>query len=51
MLSRRLRSGIGSRLRPVADDYAREYGYYAIAIDIESSQLWDDAWGNLDTGR
>ena len=31
----------------LADDYAHAYGYYGIAIDIESSQLWDPAWGNL----
>ncbi len=34
---------------PLADDYAHEYGYRAIAIDIESSQMWDPAWGELDT--
>jgi hypothetical protein len=31
----------------LADDYADAYGYHAIAIDIESSQLWDPAWGDL----
>ena len=31
----------------LADDYAHEYGYSGIAIDIESSQLWDPAWGSL----
>ena len=31
----------------LADSYAEAYGYYAIAIDIESSQLWDPAWGPL----
>lgn len=31
----------------LADDYAQAYGYSAIAIDIESSQLWDAAWGDL----
>jgi hypothetical protein len=31
----------------LADDYAWEYGYHGIAIDIESSQLWDPAWGEL----
>jgi len=34
----------------LADDYAWEYGYRGIAIDIESSQLWDPAWGKLETG-
>ena len=28
---------------PLADDYAHVYGYRGIAIDIESSQLWDPA--------
>lgn len=32
---------------PLANDYDHEYGYHAIAIDIESSQLWDLAWGDL----
>lgn len=32
----------------LADEYAWEYGYHGIAIDIESSQLWDPAWGVLD---
>lgn len=36
---------------PLADDYAHEYGYHGIAIDIESSQLWDPAWGELVVGR
>jgi hypothetical protein len=31
----------------LADDYADAYCYYGIAIDIESSQLWDPAWGKL----
>lgn len=31
----------------LADSYAQAYGYYAIAVDIESSQLWDPAWGKL----
>ena len=31
----------------IANDYAANYGYQAIAIDIESSQLWDPAWGEL----
>ena len=35
---------------PLADDYAWQYGYRGIAIDIESSQLWDPAWGDLDKG-
>ena len=35
---------------PLANDYAHEYGYHSIAIDIESSQLWDPVWGNLDKG-
>ena len=35
---------------PLADSYAHEYGYHGIAIDIESSQLWDPAWGVLDKG-
>ena len=30
---------------PLANDYAWEYGYYGIAIDIESSQLWGPKWG------
>jgi hypothetical protein len=33
----------------LANDYAANYGYHAIAIDIESSQLWDPTWGNLIT--
>lgn len=32
---------------PLADEYANEYGYRGIAIDIESSQLWAPAWGEL----
>ena len=32
---------------PLADSYAETLGYHAIAIDIESSQLWDPSWGNL----
>lgn len=36
---------------PLADDYAHEYGYRGIAIDIESSQIWDPAWGELVTDR
>ena len=35
----------------LVDDHAWEYGYHGIAIDIESSQLWDPAWGDLLTGR
>ena len=31
----------------LADSYAQAYGYYAIAVDIDSSQLWDPAWGTL----
>jgi hypothetical protein len=31
----------------LANDYAANYGYHSIAIDIESSQLWDPAWGEL----
>jgi hypothetical protein len=31
----------------LADSYAEAYGYRTIAIDIESSQLWDTAWGTL----
>jgi hypothetical protein len=34
----------------LADEYAWEYGYHGIAIDIESSQLWDPSWGDLITG-
>lgn len=34
----------------LADDYAWNYGYHGIAIDIVSSQLWDPAWGELDVG-
>lgn len=36
---------------PLADSYAHEYGYHGIAIDIESSQMWDPEWGHLDVGR
>lgn len=32
----------------LADDYAQAYGYSGIAIDIESSQLWDPSWGRLE---
>src|SRR5690606_38585953 len=32
---------------PLADDYAHEYGCNSIAIDIESSQLWQAEWGTL----
>lgn len=35
----------------LANDYAANYGDHAIAIDIESSQLWDPAWGTLVTSR
>jgi hypothetical protein len=31
----------------LADEYAWHYGYHGIAIDIESSQLWDPKWGEL----
>jgi len=31
----------------LANSYAEAYGYYAVAVDIESSQLWDPAWGTL----
>lgn len=31
----------------LANDYAEAFGYHAIAIDIDSSQLWDPAWGEL----
>ena len=31
----------------LADSYAEAYGYYAISIDIESSQLWNPEWGTL----
>lgn len=31
----------------LADDYAWNYGYHGIAIDIESSQLWQPEWGEL----
>jgi hypothetical protein len=31
----------------LADDYAWNYGYQGIAIDIESSQLWQPQWGVL----
>lgn len=34
----------------LADDYAWNYGYRGIAIDIESSQLWDPVWGVLVSG-
>jgi len=30
-----------------ADSYAHEYGYRAIGIDIESSQLCQPEWGDL----
>jgi hypothetical protein len=33
---------------PLANSYAHDYGYQSIVIDIESSQLWDDAWGRLE---
>jgi hypothetical protein len=32
---------------PLVNDYAWEYGCHAIVIDIESSQIWDPAWGEL----
>ncbi|MDB5586205.1 MAG: hypothetical protein JWP26_1175 [Devosia sp.] len=32
---------------PLADSYATAFGYYAIAIEIESSQLWRAEWGVL----
>ncbi len=35
----------------LVDDYAHEYGYQAVAIDIESSQLWQAEWGVLETGQ
>lgn len=35
----------------LADDYAWEYGYHSIGIDIESSQLWDPSWGELVVDR
>ncbi|WP_108398277.1 hypothetical protein [Devosia submarina] len=38
---------VGDALK-LADDYAWEYGYRGIAIDIESSQLWDPSWGVLE---
>lgn len=44
----RTASGIAISL---ADSYAEAYGYHAIAVDIESSQLWDEAWGALSTPR
>lgn len=31
----------------MADSYAEAYGHRAIAIDIESSQIWDASWGTL----
>lgn len=34
---------------PLVNSYAAEYGYHAIAIDIESSQLWQGEWGDLQT--
>lgn len=33
----------------LANSYAASYGYHGIAIDIESSQLWDPSWGSLVT--
>lgn len=33
----------------LANEYAANYGYHAIAVDIESSQLWDPSWGELVT--
>ena len=35
----------------LADSYAEAYGYQAIAVDIESSQLWRSEWGDLMTPR
>lgn len=35
----------------LANGYAEAYGYYAIAIDIESSQLWQPEWGELTKPR
>ncbi|MHA6692518.1 hypothetical protein [Devosia sp. A449] len=32
---------------PLADSYAEAFGYHAIAIDIESSQMWQPEWGDL----
>src|SRR5690606_7693397 len=32
---------------PLADSYAEAFRYHAIAIDIESSQLWEEARGSL----
>lgn len=31
----------------LANEYAWNYGYYAIAIDLESSHLWQEEWGAL----
>lgn len=31
----------------LANGYAEAYGYHAVAIDIESSQLWQLEWGTL----
>lgn len=36
---------------PLADSYAWEYGYRGIAVDIESSQLWQPEWGVLVASR
>lgn len=35
---------------PWANDYAHDYDYHAITIDIESSQLWDPVWSTPETG-
>lgn len=32
----------------LARDYAEAYGYRAILVDIESSQLWSEEWGRLE---
>ncbi|WP_092423233.1 hypothetical protein [Devosia crocina] len=33
---------------PLVNEYAYVCGYHTIAIDIESSQLWDPARGQLE---
>lgn len=32
----------------IADRWAYRYGYEEVHVDIESSQLWDKAWGELE---
>lgn len=32
----------------IADRWAYRYGHEEVTVDIESSQLWDKAWGDLE---